>query len=231
MFGPAVSSLFVSLLALAPFTFPSGNYTDLEVSRDGTVWVLLEGVPELCAVFPSGESARYFLDDISRPSGLCLDGTGGMLVSDASDGTVTFFDRFVQPVAVTGVSGTPGDLVLAGMSVWYVDTQREAVLTTEGLVIKRDAPASGRLHFERGTGLFSGDGVYRIMEGGEPVLVSATGAGCLVGDSVLVLSDSVLYFAGGDTLLCQVRHTRVSASPGGGVVVLWGGGLPPLVVE
>ncbi|MFO7625963.1 MAG: hypothetical protein R6V62_01735 [Candidatus Fermentibacteraceae bacterium] len=230
MWSPVVSPWFASLPFLFLHLFPPGNYADLEVARDGTVWVLIEGRPELYIVPPSGEPSRFLLDDLQRPAGLCLDGTGGCLVSDAA-GTITVFDRFIRPLSTTAVSGTPGDLVLSGMSVWFIETERGEVLNTDGLVVSRDAPSRGRLFFRRGEGILSGRGVYRIREGEVPVMLSPAGDGCPYGDGVLLLRDSVLYGAEGDTLFHPVLHERVSAQPGGGIIVLWGGGHFPLVVE
>jgi hypothetical protein len=229
MWSPAVSPWFASLLLA--YSFPPGTYTDLEVARDGTVWILMEGRPELYAVPRGGEPTRYFLDDLSRPSGLALDGAGGVLVSDASRNTITAYDRFIRRVSSLDVSGSPGDLALSGMSIWYIDIDRRVVLSTTGVVLARDAPASGSLSHHRGTGLLAGDGVRRITEGMEPVTLSTTGTGCLAGDRVLVLRDSVLFQIPGDTLLTSVAHTRVASSPGGGTVVLWGGGRMPVVLE
>lgn len=231
MWSPAVSPWFASLLALFLHTFPTGNYTDLEVSRDGTVWVLLEGRAELIAVPASGQSTRHFLEGVSLPAGLALDGTGGILVSDAATGTITVYNSLVQPVSTTSVHGTPGDIVVAGMSVWYVDTERGAVLDTEGFLIARDLPYGGRLFFSRGMGLLTGEGVFLISRGQEPVVLSATGTGCTAGDRVLLLRDSALVSTGGDTLLFPVLNDRVSASPDGRTVVLWGGGRPPMVLQ
>ncbi len=230
MWSAVVSQWFASLPLLFLHLFPPGNYADLEVARDGSVWVLTEGRPELHIVPPSGEPSRFLLDGLQRPAGLCLDGTGGFLVSDAA-GTITVFDRFVRPLSTTSVPGTPGDLVLSGMSVWYIETERGEVLNTDGLVVSRDAPSSGRLFFQRGEGILSGGGVSRIREGEAPLLLSPRGEGCPYGGHVLLLRDSVLYGADGDTLLHPVYHTRVSAQPGGGIIVLWGGGNPPLVLE
>lgn len=230
MWSPVVSQWFASLPFLLLHLFPPGNYADLEVARDSTVWVLIEGRPELWVVPPSGEPSSFLLDDLQRPAGLCLDGTGGFLVSDAA-GTVTVYDRFKRPLSRIAVTGTPGDLVLSGMSIWYIETERGEVLGTDGLVVSRDVPPSGRLFFERGSGILSGLGVHRIREGEVPLQLSPAGEGCPYRDGVLLLRDSVLYGPGGDTLLYPVPHARVSARPGGGLIVLWGGGHPPLVVE
>lgn len=230
MWSPVVSPWFASLPFLFLHLFPPGNYADLEVARDGSVWVLIEGRPELYIFPPTGEPSRFPLDDLQRPAGLCLDGTGGFLVSDAA-GTITVFDRFIRPLSTTAVSGTPGDLVLSGMSVWYIETERGEVLNNLGLVVSRDAPSLGRLFFERGEGMLSGGGVFRIREGEEPLLLSPSGEGCPYGDGFLLLRDSVLYSSEGDTLFHPVVQTRVSAQPGGGIIVLWGGGHPPLVLE
>jgi hypothetical protein len=230
MWSPVVSQWFASLPFLLIHLFPSGSYTDLDVSRDGSVWVLIEGRPELCIIPPEGEPSIFQLDGLIRPAGLCLDGTGGFLVSDAS-GTITVFDRFIRSLSTTALFGTPGDLVLSGMSVWYIETGRGQVLNTDGLVISRDASPSGRLFFQRGEGMLSGGGVFRIREGEEPLMLSPSGAGCPYGDGYLLLRDSVLFGPGGDTLMHPVLHENVAAQPGGGIIVLWGGGHPPLVLE
>lgn len=230
MWSPVVSPWFASLPLLFLHQFPPGNYADLEVARDSTVWILTEGRPELWVVPPSGEPAGFPLAEIRHPAGLCLDGTGGFLVSDAA-GAITVYDRFMRPLSRTLVEGTPGDLVLSGMSVWYIETERGEVLGAGGLVVSRDAPQWGRLFFERGEGILSGRGVYRIREGEVPVMLSPAGEGCPYGDGVLILRDSLLFGVAGDTLLGPVPHTRVSARPGGGIIVLWGGGHPPMVVE
>lgn len=230
MWSPAVSPWFVSLLLLS-YSFPTGNYTDLEVARDGTVWVLMEGRPELYALLPSGEYSRFYLDGISLPSGLALDGTGGILVADGSRGTITIFDRRMQPVSTFPVPGSPGDLVISGLSIWYIDTDRESVKSTTGVVLARGAPASGRLFHHRGTGLLAGNGLSLVSEGAEPVRLSSRGTGCLAGDRVLILSDSILFYHRGDTLMYPVGHSRVSSSPDGTTIILWGRGGAPVVVE
>lgn len=231
MWSPAVSPWFASLILLFTPTFPPGNYTDLEIAGDGSIWILPEGRPELVCLHPSGTVTRHFLEGISLPAGLALDGTGGVLVSDASGGTITVYSSRIQPVSTAAVQGTPGDVVLAGMSVWYLDTERGAVLDTGGLLIARDVPDRGRLFFSRGRGLLTGEGVILVNRGQEPVLLSSTGDGCIAGDLVLLLRDSVLVTSDGDTLLCPVLHPRVSASPDGGTVVLWGGDRPPMVLR
>lgn len=230
MWSPVASPWFASLPFLFLQPFPPGNYADLEVSRDGSVWVLIEGRSELCILPREGEPSRFLLDGLQRPAGLCLDGTGGFLVSDAA-GTITVFDRFIRPLSTTAVPGTPGDLVLSGMSVWFIETERGEVLNTGGLVVARNVPSSGRLFFQRGEGVLSGGGVYRIREGEEPHMLSPSGEGCPYGEGILLLRDSVLYGVSGDTLLHPVLHERVSAQPGGGIIVLWGGSHPPMVVE
>ncbi len=231
MWSPAVSPWSVSLLFLLLHVFPAGDYTDLEVSSDGAVWVLPRVGSELFRIPKDGAPERFFLQGISRPGGLFLDGTGGVLISDAAMGTVTLFDRFMEPAAVIAVPGVPGDLALSGLSLWYVDVERGLVRDTRGLVLARDVPSGAALHFQRGTGLLAGRGVMSLSEGSEPVVLSEDGTGCLSGGTVLLLRDSVLCRAGGDTLAAGVVHTRVSSSPDGGTVVLWGGPAPPVVLD
>ncbi len=231
MWSPAVSPWSASLLFLLLHIFPAGDYTDLEVSPDGTVWVLPAGRSELFRVPADGTPERFFLQGVFRPAGLFLDGAGGVLVSDAAMGTVTLFDRFMEPAAVTVVRGTPGDLALSGLSLWYVDTERGLVVDIQGLVLSRDVPPDAVLCFQRGTGLLAGGGVRLLSEGSEPVTLSDLGSGCLSGGSALILRDSVLFRAGDDTLATGVAHNRVSSSPDGKTVVLWGGPWPPVVLD
>jgi hypothetical protein len=231
MWSPAVSPWSASLLFLLLYVFPAGDYTDLEVARDGTVWVLPVGRSELFRVPEDGAPERFFLQGVIRPAGLFLDDAGGVLISDAAAGTVTLFDRFMEPAAVTTVPGTPGDLALSGLSLWYIDTERGLVVDARGLVLSRDVPSDAALFFQRGTGLLAGGGVRLLSEGSEPAVVSDLGRGCLSGGSVLILRDSVLFRAGGDTLAAGVVHTRVSSSPDGRTVVLWGGTAPPAVLD
>jgi hypothetical protein len=223
---------FVSALLTLAYEFPDTELTDVSIDSEGTVWLLPVSDPAIIRLYPDGEIQRFETGNAGLSTGLAISSTGDWLLPDKAGSVILRYNADDIITEVIPVSN-PGDVLFSGLSIWCIDTMRGDVVSTSGGVIARDCGGrNSRLCGERsGRSMISGpEGVFLIQEGETAVKIAETGSACFSSRGILILSEGVLRVYGGDTLETDLLHTRISASPDGGMVVLWGG-TSPLVLE
>ena len=222
---------FVSALLLA-YDFPDIVFCDLEIDVSGTVWLLPESESVIIRLKENGQQSRFDTGFAGLPAGLAVSPTGKWMISYQNPGVVHIYDQddiLTEEVSLPG----PGDILFSGLALWAVDTVRQNVISSNNDIVARNCCNShSRLCLERtGSGISSGSyGVFLLESGETTEKLSDSGSACFSEDGILILKDGNLFVYDGDTLLTDMPYNRISASPGGETVVLWGNSLP-LVLE
>lgn len=222
---------FVSTLLLA-YDFPDTELTDLEIDAAGTVWLLPVSDPAVIRLEPNGGQSRFETGFAGLPSGLALSAAGRWMISYQSPGALCKYDQ--DDILLEEISWpNPGDILFSGLNIWVVDTIRGNVISSNGEVIARNCGnRDSRLCLERtGLGMISGSNGVFLLEAGEiPVEIAVEGSTCFSPKGILLLEDGTLRVFEGDTLLTDLPYSRISASPDGGTIILWGNAVP-MVLE
>ena len=222
---------FVSALLLT-YNFPDIELTDLEIDAAGTVWLLPVSGQILIRLDTDGEQSRFDTGIAGVPSGLTVSPTGRWALSFLSPGMVCKFDQNDILLEKLTVSN-PGDILFSGFSMWIIDNIHGNIVSAHGDVIARNcAGRDSRLcRAGAGQGIVSGPaGVFLIEAGEIPEMIAEHGSGCYTEDGILLLVDGTLFTPGGDILFTDLPHLRISASPHGETVILWGNA-DPVVLE
>ena len=222
---------FVSALLLS-FDFPDIELCDLEIDASGTIWLLPESESVIIRLKQNGQQSRFDTGFAGLPAGLAVSPTGRWIVSYQSPGVIHIYDRN-DILSEERVSSNPGDVLFSGLAVWTIDTVKNYVITSNNEIVARNCcNSNSRLCLERaGNGISSGQyGVFLLESGEISTKIADSGSACFSDDGILLLTDGNLFVYGGDTLLTDLPYSRISASPGGETVVLWGNALP-MVLE
>ena len=175
-----------------------------------------------------GEQNRLETGIAGVPSGLAVSPTGRWALSFLSPGMVCKFDQGDILLEELTVS-SPGDILFSGFTLWIIDNIHGNIVSADGDVIARNcAGRDSRLCGGRtGQGIVSGPaGVFLIEAGEIPERIAEHGSACYTEDGILLLVDGTLFTMGGDTLFTDLPHLRISASPDGETVILWGDSAP-----
>ena len=222
---------FVSALFLA-YDFPDIELADIEIDAAGIVWLLPVSDPAVIRIDTDGGQERFETGRAGLPSGLALSPTGRWVISFQNPGVLLKYDSddiLLEEILLT----SPGDILFSGLTIWTIDTIRGNVISASGEVIARNcADRDSRFCLERtGLGVISGPcGVFLLEEGEIPVEIADEGSACFSEDGILLLRDGTLWKLKGDTLLTDMPYSRISASPDGETVILWGNAVP-MVLE
>ncbi len=222
---------FVSALLLT-YNFPDIELADLEIDAAGTVWLLPASAPAVIRLESDGLQSRFETGIAGLPSGIAVSPTGRWAVSFQSPGTLCRFDRddvLVQQVDIPG----SGDVLFSGLTIWTMDNASGCIISTDGEVIARNcADRDSRFSSMRaGQVIVSGPAGVFLVEAGEiPERIADHGSACFSREGILLLKDGVLQIFQGEIILTDIPWSRVSASPDGKTVILWGNALP-LVLE
>ncbi|MCK5133477.1 MAG: hypothetical protein KAR40_15160 [Candidatus Sabulitectum sp.] len=222
---------FVSALFLA-YDFPDTELTDLEIDAAGIVWLLPVSDPAVIRIDTDGRQERFETGRAGLPSGLALSPAGRWAISFQNPGVLLKYDSddiLLEEISLT----SPGDILFSGLTIWTIDTIRGNVISASGEVIARNCGnRDSRLCLERtGLGMISGSGGVFLLEAGEiPVRIADSGSACFSTNGILLLEDGILRLFEGDTLLTDLPYSRISASPDGGTIILWGNAVP-MVLE
>ncbi len=222
---------FVSAFLLT-YNFPDIELTDLEIDAAGIVWLLPVSGQVMIRLDADGEQNRLETGIAGVPSGLAVSPTGRWALSFLSPGMVCKFDQGDILLEELTVS-SPGDILFSGFTLWIIDNIHGSIVSADGDVIARNcAGRDSRLCGGRaGQGIVSGPaGVFLIEAGEIPERIAEHGSACYTEDGLLLLVDGTLFTLGGDTLFTDLPHLRISASPDGETVILWGDSVP-LVLE
>jgi DNA-binding beta-propeller fold protein YncE len=219
-----VSPWFASAFLLLSYSFSGLIPTDVSVDPRGTVWVLAAGEPLLTRLSSDGERVDVQLDMEGLPCGLAVSPTGTWAVSCPAEGRVLVYDRDDILVSETSTR-SPGDLVFSGLELWVVDTASGSLgVPGEEPVARNCAGRNSRL--SPGTGgrvLVCGpSGVFLVERGRGISRIADSGWGCFSGDDILLLHDGYVFTSMGDTLHSGVEAERITSSPFGGPLVVWG---------
>lgn len=223
---------FVSTLLVLAYDFPDTELTDLEIDAAGSVWLLPLSDPAVIRIDPDGNQNRFETGVAGFSSGLSLSGAGKWVVSYRIPGIIQKYnhsDILLEEIEFTG----SGDILLSGLNLWIFDTIRGNVVSSTGEVIARNCGnRDSRFSLQRtGLGLISGPfGVFLIEAGEIPVKLADYGSACFSEKGILLLSDGTLQILDGSILETELPYSRVSSSPDGKIVVLWGNSVP-LVLE
>ncbi len=218
---------FVSALLLT-YNFPDIELTDIEIDAAGTVWLLPVSGQVMIRLDADGEQNRLETGIAGVPSGLAVSPTGRWALSFLSPGMVCKFDQGDILLEELTVS-SPGDILFSGFTLWIIDNIHGNIVSADGDVIARNcAGRDSRLCGGRtGQGIVSGPaGVFLIEAGEIPERIAEHGSACYTEDGILLLVDGTLFTMGGDTLFTDLPHLRISASPDGETVILWGDSAP-----
>jgi hypothetical protein len=238
MWRLASSLLFVSSLLSLPLAtaavnerlaLPSRNIIDLEISSNGNLYLLCAGFPHMVILHPDSSVTELDLNQVSVPGGMCLVDQWGFFVSDALSGRILRFGSSGELLAEFDSPGRPGDVVLAGLELWYYSRDEGTVRSagsSEVVIFTVPSPGEGSLSYSESTFLFSGsEGTWLFGTGEKPVRISSGTSAAITRRSVLILDEAegLLTVLNGDTLASfeQGSFNRISCSPNGGTVVLW----------
>jgi hypothetical protein len=214
------------------FDFPDIALRDLEVVSADTVWLLPVSAPAVIRLDSNGNRSSFETGYAGLPSGLSTFPSGRWAISFQNPGVVLEYnseDILLREVEFTDA----GDVLLLGLNIWVVDVLRGSVTDLNGTVVAGNcADAGSRLcRGPSGCGIVNGSGGVFVIEPGEvPEKVAASGSACYSSDGILLLDGGTLLQYQGDTLLTELPYTRISASPDGETVVLWGREVP-MVLE
>ena len=220
--------LWFASVFLLTYTFPDIELTDLEIDAAGTVWLLPVSDPAVVRLVSNGEQSRFETGIAGLPSGIAVSPTGRWALSFLSPGMVCKFDQFDILLEELTVS-SPGDILFSGFTIWIIDYIHGSIVSADGDVIARNcAGKDSRLCGGRaGQGIVSGpSGVFLIEAGESPEKIADHGSACYTEDGILLLIDGTLLILDGDTLFTDLPHLRISASPDGETVILWGNAAP-----
>ncbi len=223
---------FASAFLILAYDFPDTELTDLEIDAAGIIWLLPVSDPAVIRIDAHGGQERFETGIAGLPSGLALSRTGRWAISFQNPGVLLKYDSDDILLEETALSN-PGDILFSGLNIWIIDTIRGNVISSSGEVVARNCGnRDSRLCLERtGLGMISGSYGIFLLEAGEiPVRIADTGSACFSKDRILLLIDGTLRIPEGDTLLTDLPYSRISASPDGETVVLWGNALP-MVLE
>lgn len=226
-----MSPWFASVLLLLAYNFTGIFPTDLEIDGSGTVWVLSSASPLVIRLSPDGTTDSYSLDIPGFASGLAISPTGRWAVSSSASGVILVHDTDDILTAEIPVE-SPGDLVWNGLDIWFVNTSSGNLETPDGTILARDCAGRNTRLSSGGFGrvLLSGSrGVFLVEEGRGKTLVAGSGYGCFSAGEILLLGGGTVLNQSGDTIAVDVPGTRLSSSPSGGTVVVWGGTVPSVL--
>lgn len=219
---------FASAFLLLAWEFPDTELTDMAIDSRGIVWLLPVSDPAVIRIGLDGEYYRFETGNPGLSAGLAVSRAGRWLLSDGAGSVLRRYDADDLPIETIHVSN-PGDVLFYGLSIWYIDTMRGNVMSSTGAVVARDCgDRNSRLCAEPGgLGMISGPrGVFLLQEGETPEKIAETGSACFSSRGILILSAGVLRVFDGDTLETGLLNDRISASPDGEIVILWGGSSP-----
>ncbi len=222
----------VSTLLTLAYSFPDTELTDLEIDAAGIVWLLPVSGHTVIRVDADGGQEYFETGIAGLPSGLALSPVGRWCVAYQTPGVICEYDRDDILLEETTMFNS-GDILFSGLSIWIVDTIRGNVISSNGEIIARNcANRNSRLCGRRtGRGIISGSaGIFFIESGEIPVKMAENGSACFTAEEILLLRDGTLQEYEGDTLLTDLPYSRVSASPDGETIVLWGNSIP-MVLE
>ncbi len=222
---------FVSTLFLA-YDFPDIVLCDLEIDVSGTIWLLPESESVVIRLEQNGQQSRFDTGFVGIPAGLALSPTGKWIVSYQNPGVIRVFDQN-DILSEEIFLPSPGDILFSGLALWAIDTIKNNVITSNSEIVAMNCCNSrSRICLERtGSGISSGPyGVFLLESGETRVQIADSGSACFSEDGILILRDGNLVIHGGDTLLTDLPYSRISASPDGETVVLWGNS-HPMVLE
>lgn len=224
---------FASVLLLLSYDFSNIHPADLEIDSRGTVWVLSAYEPSITRFDPSGGTTTVFMDIRGLPAGLALSAAGRWAVSCPASGSILVFDR--NDLLISEIPcDNPGDIVFSGLDIRAVDTAGGSLVIPGGEVVARNCAGRNSRLSAGGSGkiLVSGfRGIFLVEHGRGVEQLADAGSACMTPGGVLILRDGLLYLQNGDTLSTATDGDRLSASPSGETVVVWGGTVPPVVLE
>jgi len=228
------------------FDLPVEEAIDLEISVDGTLFILSPGIPHLYMLAPDGDTSALDLSEITVPGGMCLVDERDFYVSDALSGTIFRFGSSGEVLEELPAPGRPGDVVMEGLSLWYVARNEGSVRapgvqgSVPGVVqgielFPIPASCEGTLSASAQEVLYSCEGgSWLLSPGEEPVLVADSLRATIARGGIIILdsAEGYAFSAVGDTLAAfePERWNRISSSPDGGTVILWSRGEPGALV-
>jgi len=173
----------------------------------------------------------FTMDMPGLAAGLSISPTGRWAVSCPASSSILVFDR--DDLLIREVpADSPGDVEFSGLEIWAVDTASGSVISDGGLIVARDcATRNTRLSAERnGRVIVSGSkGVFVIEQGRGISRLAEAGSACFTPEGMLILQNGILFHYAGDTLATSVDGNRLSSSPSGEIVVIWGGTVPSVL--
>ncbi|MEA3266254.1 MAG: hypothetical protein U9P42_04855 [Candidatus Fermentibacteria bacterium] len=223
---------FVSALLTLAYDFPYIELIDLEIDAAGTVWLLPLSDPAVIRLESGGSQSRFETGVAGLPSGITVSPTGRWAISFQSPGALCRFDRDDVLVEKMDISSS-GDVLFSGLTTWTIDNASSCVVSTDGEVIARNcADINSRFSSIRaGQVIVSGPaGVFLIEAGEIPERIAFHGSACFSREGIMLLKDGVLQMFQGEIILTDVPWSRISASPDGETVILWGNAAP-MVLE
>lgn len=223
---------FASVLLLFSYDFSNVHPADLEIDSRGTVWILSAFEPSIVRLDPEGGRTTFIIDMEGLAAGLSVSPAGRWAVPCPASGSILFFDR--NDLLISEIPcDNPGDVVFSGLDILAIDTASGSIVIPGGEVLARNcAGRNTRLSAGRsGEILVSGlKGVFLVEQGRGIEPLAVAGSACFTAGGILVLQNGILYFHQGDTLSIDADGNRLSSSPSGETVVIWGGTVP-MVLE
>jgi hypothetical protein len=202
----------------------SGSPLDAGVDGAGNVVLLYPGYPRVVRL-EEGEATELDLSETVRPGGLCVLEGGQLLVSDRAEGLIRRYDGEGALLEVMEAPGSPGDLAMVGLEVWYLSRDDCVVRTAGpgGRVVFRP-PRGCRVRLSggslAGTACHQGAWLLRPGEAPEPIAARCLDAAMCGGGPVVLLDSLTAYLPPADTLRLAVPVSRAAGSPGGWLL-LW----------
>lgn len=222
---------FASVFLLLSYNFTGLHPADIEIDSQDVIWVLSSIEPVLIRLGPDGTESVFEMDMAGLPSGLAVSPGGRWAVSCPWRDEIVVFDSNDIPVDVLPAD-SPGDLLWSGLDIWVTDTAAGSVRILHGPVVARDcAGRDSRLSAGRsGDVLITGSrGVFLVSLGETAEALSSEGNACFGREDVVLVENGTVHTLSGDTLATGVQGNRLSASPSGDIIVVWGGATPALV--
>ncbi len=222
---------FASVLLLLSYNFSGLHPADIEIDSRGVIWVLSSIESVVTRLGPLGEVSLFEMDMAGLPSGLAVSPSGRWAVACPWADEIAVFgsdDILLERIS----TDSPGDLLFKGLDIWVTNTATGSVSILEGPVVARNcAGRNSRLASGRsGNVLITGSkGVFLLSLGETGEALAGQGEACFARESILLLNNGTLVRIPGDTLATGIQGNKLSASPSGEIIVVWGGATPALL--